>query len=372
MINFKKILMDMKNYKIIGLMSGTSMDGLDIAFLDFQKKDKDWVFTILKGETVPLSKELHQDFLSIQSKTIEEFKQLDIAFGIWMGEQVNQFIENHQIDKTQIVAIASHGQTLFHQPQHGFTIQVGCGTALAYTSGLNVVNDFRSLDVLAGGQGAPLVPIGDFKLFRRFADSFLNLGGFANISLEKEGKIIAFDIAPLNLPLNFMVAKLGEPYDFQGRYARSGKVLPELLHALNQLGFYRESPPKSLGTEWLEQEFMQLMPLNEEVNNVLRTLVEHQAIQIVNVLSEQNLSSVFITGGGAYNHFLIERIRDLYSGEIIIPEDQLIQFKEALVFGFLAVLYFENETNTLASVTGAEKNLITGVFHRSQDFEFPN
>jgi anhydro-N-acetylmuramic acid kinase len=354
----------MKSYQIIGLMSGTSLDGLDIAYVAFKNSnDDEWSYELIHSETVSYSKELHEKLFSAHELTSFQLFCLDKELGEFYSDSVLKFITKNKIDKQEIDAIASHGQTIFHQPDKGITVQIGCGTSLASLSGIKVINDFRKKDLIFGGQGAPLVPIGDFSLFNNQAESFLNIGGFSNISFRKEGKIIAFDISPGNLPLNKLANSKGLAYDKNGDLAKNGEINFFLLDLLNKLAYYKENYPKSLGSEWLETEFYPLIKFDRDIENNLRTLIEHIAYQISLVLNENKLKSVFISGGGALNPFLIERIEHYYKGEIIIPEKEIIEYKEAIIFAFLGALFLENKPNCLSSVTGASKNVVGGTLY---------
>ena len=349
--------------QIIGLMSGTSLDGLDIAYSSFKFQDNQVEFKLLNCETTSYDAKLLAEINKYYSLSVPEMLILDKKIGRFYAEKVNEFIEKNKLEKNLIDVIACHGQTIFHQPNKGFTYQIGCGSTLAYHTGIKVVNDFRTRDVIAGGQGAPLVPIGDFNLFSKQAESFLNIGGFTNISFKKENEIRAFDICPGNLPLNLLANKLGFAFDRNGEIAKTGKIISELLQKLNSIEFYQMYPPKSLGTEWLEDQFYKFLVAEFEPKDLLRTIVEHLAIQISTVFKNEKLASVLITGGGAKNNFLIERIKDNFDGQIIIPELKIIDFKEAIVFAYLGALYLRNEPTTLTSVTGAERQVCSGVLH---------
>jgi len=345
-------------------MSGTSMDGLDIAHVRFEKSESDeWSYVLLNSETFVYSEELVQKLNQTTTIKVPVFLQLDKELGRTFGNFINIFIKKHKINKAEIDAIASHGHTTFHQPQNGFTSQIGCGSSIAFTTGIPVINDFRSKDVIAGGQGAPLVPIGDLLLFNKNAESFLNIGGISNISFKVNNEMIAFDICPGNLPLNKLVHSKGLSYDKNGELASVGDINFFLLDLLNRLEYYQLNHPKSLGTEWLENSFYPLIKFDKDIENNLRTVIEHITFQIATTLNKNNLKSVFITGGGAKNIFLIERLKHYFKGEIIIPEDKIVDFKEAIIFSFLGALYLNKSTNTLASVTGAFKNVIGGVYH---------
>ena len=350
--------------EIIGLMSGTSLEGLDIAHVEFTHQDKKTAFKLKQIETIPYPQDILKELQECHSIDITSLQILDKRIGAFFGSKINDFISKNKINKKEIDAIASHGQTLLHQPENGFTLQVGCGSTIAYLTGINVINDFRTLDIVAGGQGAPLVPIGDFELFESRADSFLNIGGFCNISFKNEGLINAFDICPGNLPLNHYAKILGYTYDQDGNMAAKGKLNSKILYDLNSLAYYKKSHPKSLGTEWLNKNFYTKLITEETSENILHTISVHVAQQIVDCLNQFQLNSVFVTGGGVKNKFLIDLIIGSYTGEVIIPGDDTIDFKEAIVFAFLGFKSLQNEPNNVSSVTGAERSLCTGVLHK--------
>ena len=350
--------------EIIGLMSGTSLDGLDIAHVEFIEKENKYTYNLKNTRNISYPKDLFNELQNIDTRPLSELQILDKKIGFFFGNKVNEFIEDFKLNKDDICAIASHGQTILHQPQNGFTLQIGCGSTIAYQTGIEVINDFRTLDVIAGGQGAPLVPVGDFDLFESKADSFLNIGGFCNISFKNKDVITAFDICPGNLPLNRFAGVLGFEYDHDGDLAKSGKVLSDLLSHLNSIEYYHKSFPKSLGVEWLNSIFYPKITSEESPENLLHTLSLHIAEQIINCLHQFELKSVYITGGGAKNTYLIDLIRRDYHGKVIIPDTTTIDFKEAIVFAYLGFKYLLNQSNNLPSVTGAERKLCTGVLHR--------
>ena len=360
----------MNKRKVIGLMSGTSLDGLDIAYIEFNfdNSNNGSSFKIIQTKSMPYSDEFIHELKQATQLSTRDFLILDKKIGAVFGNAINDFISEFNINKAEIDAIASHGQTTFHQPENGFTSQIGCGDTIAVLTGIPVINDFRTKDVILGGQGAPLVPVGDFNLFQNAAASFLNLGGIANISFKKNNEIIAFDICPANHPLNKIVVRdyseLNINYDKGGKIARSGKVENSLLEQLNKLAFYNQAFPKSLGTEWIDAYLYKITDqLTIPSKDQLRTIVEHEAIQIAAVLNDNKLNSVFISGGGALNDFMIERLKHHYNGTVIIPEKQIIEFKEAIVFAYLGALYLNKQTNILKSVTGASRDSIGGVLH---------
>jgi len=355
----------MRKFQILGLMSGTSLDGVDLAHVEFDlSQSQAHKFKLLHQQTIPFPEELLFKLTEATEYSVPATLILDKELGKFFADCVNSFCENNSISKNDINALASHGQTILHQPKNGFTLQIGCGSTISYFTGLKVINDFRTRDIIAGGQGAPLVPVGDFGLFGNEAESFLNIGGFSNFSFKNnESKIVAYDICPGNLPLNKLAMSKGLSFDRNGELAASGEINFFLLDLLNSLEFYRQSGPKSLGTEWLEEHFYPLLKFDKEIENNLRTVVEHIAIQISSKLNENQLKSVFITGGGAKNKFLISRIEHYFSGKVILPDAETIDFKEAIVFAYLGALYLEQIPNAISSVTGAQKDTICGVLH---------
>jgi len=347
----------MSTYYAIGLMSGTSLDGLDLCYSKFTKNGADWDFEILECETLPYSSVWENNLKTALQMPSEKLLALHSEFGYYLGEKTQEFILKNKITKLDL--IASHGHTVFHQPQNKFTLQIGDGRAINIKTGHHVVYDFRSQDVLLEGNGAPLVPIGDELLFSEF-DACLNLGGFSNISLKRKGKRIAFDIGPVNIILNEMAQKTGQKYDENGDLARTGFVDYELLNALNDLQFYSKKAPKSLGIEWVTQHILPLIKDQKSVD-LLATFTEHSAVQIANIFEEFEIRNVLITGGGAYNGYLIEKIKAKTRTEIQIPQKEIIEYKEALIFAFMGVLRSLNLNNVLSSATGSLKDHSSGL-----------
>ena len=347
-----------ENYNVIGVMSGTSLDGVDLAYIKFNNSGR-WTFEIFQSETVSYSEEWLTKLKNAIHFNPSELEELNVSYTKLLASIISEFISKNHL--AEIDAVCSHGHTILHQPQNGFTLQIGNLPIIRDLVNQTIVCDFRVQDVQLGGQGAPLVPIGDELLFSEY-DYCLNLGGFSNVSFNENGNRIAFDISPVNTVLNFYASELGFPYDDAGNLAKSGNVNQDLLKQLNDLEFYALPYPKSLGMEFVNAKIFPLInSFSIEVKDKLRTFVEHTAIQIANICSKPN-AKLFITGGGAYSRFLIERLRNyLPTTEVIIPDDKTIQFKEALIFGFLGVLRLRNEINVLSSVTGASKNHSSGV-----------
>ena len=339
----------------IGLMSGTSLDGLDIVYVKFQKSDYA-NFEILLAETISYSdiwKERLQSAINLDKKGISI---LHNEYGVFLGIKTKEFISKNNIQKLDF--IASHGHTVFHQPEKGITLQVGDGEEILKATNCTVVADFRTQDVQLGGQGAPLVPIGDRLLFSRF-QACINLGGFANISYEHNDLRIAFDICPVNIVMNYYSKKMGLDYDDKGILASKGTIHQVLLKDLNSLDFYLKKPPKSLGLEWVQQYVFPLVEKYKlEPLNILRTFLEHVAQQISKTILP--FDTILFTGGGVYNDFLIKRIEDIGKKNIILPSYNIINYKEALIFALLGLLKLQEQVNCLSSVTGAQKNHSSG------------
>jgi anhydro-N-acetylmuramic acid kinase len=352
-----------KHFKAIGLMSGTSLDGLDICLSDYSFSDEKWSFSIVAGSTVGYDSDFKRKLQNSYSLPGRELMLLDAEYGIWCGERVKEFLEINKINPASISVIGSHGHTVFHDPAKGFSTQIGNGAQIAAVAGIKCVSNFRSADIARGGQGAPLVPIGDELLFHQF-DKCLNLGGFANISYIHKGERVAYDICPVNMILNSLAERLGEQYDRNGLLAQSGLVNDLLLRDLNSLPFYSVKGPKSLAKEWFVSDFLPVIdnyPLDNK--DLLRTTCEHIAIQIASKVGSNSDEKILCTGGGAKNEFLMDLIRSKTSCLIISPENSIIDFKEALIFGFLAVLFLTGTPSCLASATGAAANSIGGCLY---------
>ena len=331
-------------------MSGTSLDGLDIAYCEFRFENGHWEYSIPYAETIPYSEDWFIRLNGLPGSTAVDYAYSDHLFGHLLGSSVKEFIKKHNIKAD---FIASHGHTVFHQPGKGFTSQIGNGAAVKAEAGLPVICDFRSGDVAQGGQGAPLVPAGDRLLFPEY-DFCLNLGGFANISVNLPGKTIAFDICPANIVLNSLAVKAGLPFDKEGNLAEKGKVSFNLLEKLSSLPFYSQTGPKSLGKEWVEENIRPLLE-NSGLKNedVLSTFITHIAQQIALHTGADIRKKLLSTGGGTHNKYLVSMIRSHIKPQLVIPDRMTIDYKEALIFAFLGVLRWRNEINCLKTVTGA-------------------
>lgn len=335
-----------KKYRVLGVMSGTSLDGIDLAICTFTK-NPNWQFKITKYNTFKYSDYWKKTLENLHTKNRDSISKIDVKYGELIAMNINSFLANEKVD-----LIASHGHTIFHQPENNFTLQIGNGKTIANITKIKTINNFRKLDVSLGGQGAPLVPIGDLYLFHEYKYC-INLGGFANISIKQKHKIIAFDICPVNIVMNKISKKLLLDFDKNGDIAKNGKLIPKLLEKLNNLDFYKQKAPKSLAREWVEKFITPLLLSHYEAKDMLHTFCEHVAIQIGVLLNDK---SALFTGGGVFNSYLMSRIAYHSKSEIFIPDQKIINFKEALIFGFLGLLRFKNETNCLKSVTGSKRD----------------
>lgn len=355
----------MKIHKVLGLMSGTSLDGLDLAYCHIWKKLDRWKFEIKDTRAISYDTEMRTRLKNSISLPADELLILHNTYGSWLGQQAREFIEEMGLD---VDIIASHGHTTHHQPQRGLTFQIGSGQHLANISNHKTVCDFRTNDVALGGEGAPLVPIGDRLFFGEY-DFCLNLGGISNVSFEHHGNRIAYDIGLANMILNHITQKIGLAYDDNGKLAQKGSLNKDMLERLNQLSYYKLPFPKSTGYEWfLEMVVPIIDATHEPTENLLHTAVHHICDQIavqimVNKTKDQN--TLFVTGGGALNQFMMHTLQTKLDPSIsmVIPPVKLIEYKEALVFGLMGILRVEQEINVLKTVTGASKNSSSGVIY---------
>jgi len=352
-------------YNVIGLMSGSSLDGIDLVDVNFWH-DGRWHFEIVAKDNFGYDNVWKKRLSNAFYMSPDELKGLDIQYGRLLGEITRLFIEKYDLRPG---IVSSHGHTVFHRPQEHYTLQIGDGQALADACGVTVINDFRTEDVLKGGQGAPLVPIGDKLLFSEYP-LCLNIGGIANVSYDIDGQRIAYDICIANQALNYLAELIGQEYDKDGLTARSGTIDFQLLEKFNAHQFFSQKPPKSLGREFFEENIKPLLAETcrrthqdfkfTTIPDLLATFVEHIAIQISKSIENQPIGKMLITGGGAKNKFLVERIQANTKHVAVIPDDDIIDYKEALVFAFLGLLRKRKEINVLKSVTGAESDSCSG------------
>ncbi len=360
-------------YKAIGLMSGSSLDGLDIVFAELHEASGAWSYEISKAACYPYSPQWMERLQHATTLNAFDYQLLHADYGHYLGQQVVRFIEENNLHY-QVGLIASHGHTTFHAPAQGMTAQIGDGAAIAAETHLPVVSDLRALDVAFGGQGAPIVPIGEKLLLKEY-DLFLNLGGIANISLTNDDGYIAFDVCPANRVLNMIAEKEGKAYDAGGQMAAGGNVNNDLLERLNALDYYSQPYPKSLANDFgtnvvfpLVRSFG-LSPFDES-----RTVVQHIVQQIKGAVKDQKIkdatSKMLVTGGGAFNTFLVQQLQEAVSSlniELVVPEESLINYKEALIMALIGVLRWRQEANVLSSVTGAVRDSIGGAVWIGQE-----
>jgi len=413
-------------YKVIGLMSGSSLDGLDIAYVHLQERAgsgkqaaKSWDFELIHTTCYPYTESWKQRLAAAPSLSALEYQLLHVEYGHYLGEQVLRFIQEFGLEyKVQL--IVSHGHTTFHWPARQLTAQLGDGAAIAATTRVNVVSDLRAMDLALGGQGAPIVPIGEELLLPGY-ELFLNVGGIANVS--KHGGaggaaggggagsgsgagrgFLAFDICPANRVLNALAELERRPHDEGGTLAASGKIDHPLLQQLNALPYYNMPYPKSLANEFGTEVVLPLIrqAMSERglsTVDALRTYVEHIALQVARAVDALGgtdgarggaraagdaaagdaafvaaggaeagaVRRMLVTGGGAHNTFLVERLRHRLGFEVVVPEKSLVDYKEALIMALIGVLRWREENNVLASVTGASRDSIGGAVWIGQE-----
>ena len=342
---------------VIGLMSGTSLDGLDICYVSFQKSNYS-IYKIVKSKTYSYNEKWIKKLKRSIYLNKQELKKIDIEYGTLISDYLKEFISEFSIDKIDL--ISSHGHTVFHEPNKGKTLQIGDGKIISKILKTDVVCDFRTQDIKYKGQGAPLVPIGDLDLFSNYKIC-LNLGGFSNVSIKGDNTIKAFDICPVNTVLNHYSNKVGHAFDKDGVLSKKGTVHLDLLNQLNKMKFYNKLGPKSLGIEFVKSKVLPLIDsyiLNPK--EILKTYIEHVSDQISKSIGSYCNERILVTGGGTYNNTLIEAIKIKVKSKVIIPDSQIIDYKEALIFAYLGLLKSKEKVNCLKSVTGAIKDHSSG------------
>lgn len=351
-------------YNVIGLMSGSSHDGLDIAFAEITDVRNDWTFEIKHAACIPFEKEMEQQLRHAAALPVPEFLKLHTAFGRWIGTQVVDFINTNELYH-KVHFVASHGHTVFHDPQSKTSVQIGDGASISGITGLPTITDLRNADMALAGQGAPIVPIADHKFFPDYKYC-LNLGGISNVTINGAAPL-AFDIAPANQVLDHFAQKEGKAFDENGALAAQGRVEATILAALNALPYYKAEGPKSLANDYSKQ----LISIVEAHNtlstaDILATLVAHIVFQVTRAVEKYPAggpAKMLVTGGGAMNRFLVAQLAAALQPlniEVVVPEENIVKYKEALAMAFIGVLRWREEENVLSSVTGAAKNTIGG------------
>ncbi len=347
-------------YVVVGLMSGTSLDGLDLACCKFSLVNGNWDFEILAAETIDYNASLRTQLSEADSFSGNDLWQLHVHLGHHFGKLVHAFIDKN---KLQVDFVCSSGHTIFHRPELGYTAQIGDGASIAAECGIDTICDFRSTDVAFGGQGAPLVPIGDKLLFSNY-DYCLNIGGICNISFDNADKRVAWDVAPANMLLNYYASTINLLFDENGNISASGQVHQSLLKSLNDIEYYHTPYPKSLGKEYVFKYFIPLINQFEiSVPDILATVCEHIAVVVSRSIASNAEKKLLITGGGALNGHLISRIKAHTACQVVVPEIQLVNFKEAIIFAFLGVLRMHQTVNCIKEVTGAVRDNIGGAIY---------
>jgi anhydro-N-acetylmuramic acid kinase len=363
-------------YRVIGLMSGSSLDGLDIVFTELEENRGSWSYNILAADCYGYNDEWKQQLTNAKTSSAYNYCLLHAAYGKYLADCVNRFIEENNLHH-RVQLIASHGHTVFHDPSNGITTQLGCGATLAALTGINVVSDLRIIDVALGGQGAPIVPMGEKLLFPDY-DFYLNIGGIANLSFQQQNNFIAFDICPANRVLNMLAQEAGKEFDEDGNMASSGSLNTALLEKLNALDYYQQLAPKSLSNNFgTDTVFPIIKSFDANTADALNTYTGHIAYQLKRAAAAltangqaQQLYKLLITGGGAFNKFLIEKIKENLASlniETIVAENNIVQYKEALIMALLGILRWREENTVLASVTGASRNSIGGAVWMGQE-----
>lgn len=351
--------MKKQTYTVVGVMSGTSCDGIDLAHCQFHLSEEDrWSYSIFEAKTVSYNSRWYQQLSESVHMDPDQIHLLNLSYTALLNDVILSFINEHEISDLDL--ICSHGHTVWHKPEEGMTLQIGNLKSIADNMPCPVVCDFRTQDVALGGQGAPLVPIGDKLLFSEF-EACLNLGGFANISFRThDGGTMAYDMCPFNIVLNHWAQKLGADYDCNGEFARSGSVNQQVLHQFNTLSYYHLSPPKSLGLEWVQSNFYpRYESYTLDPKDWLATLAEHMIEQIH--AATPGFKRILVSGGGANNDYVLERLNKSIPDRFIRPDSRLIDYKESLIFGLLGVLRSRGDINCLSSVTGASRDHCSGM-----------
>lgn len=356
-------------YHVIGTMSGSSMDGLDVVHCTFEEIGGQWNYAINEAVCIPFPEVWKQTLAKITHLSAKELLLAHSGFGKWMGERIQEFITDKQLTH-RVHLIASHGHTVFHEPHQGMTFQMGDGAQIATITQLPVVTDLRNMDVALGGQGAPIVPIGEKLLWKNYR-YFLNIGGIANLTKAQDEDFVAYDICPANRVLNALAYENGSSYDDKGLMAAKGTICDDLLNDLNDLAYYQKPYPKSLSNEYgLDIVLSVIHKYAISVEDKLRTMVAHIVEQIAAATKHQPNGDLLVTGGGAYNDFLIHELKIALEAQnisLVVPEAHLIEFKEALIMGLIGVLRWREEVNVLSSVTGATRNSIGGALWMGQE-----
>ena len=349
----------LNQYHAIGIMSGSSLDGVDFCLASFERDA--WSFQILEATTIPIPERIKNKLKRSDRLSGYDLIRLDIDYGDWIGRQLKSFAASDHL----IEAVGFHGHTVFHEPVHKLSLQLGNGLVISSVSGLPVVDDFRTRDLLMGGQGAPLVPKGEIMLFPEYR-AWVNLGGIANITVKESDNVLAWDIAPCNQVFNFFAQKLNFPYDKDGALAKEGSLEKKWTDGLKDLPYFKTKPPKSMSNQWINEHILKNPSIDPK--DALHSFAELLAGEVAKsiCLSASGNDKVLFTGGGTHNTYLMERIRNFLKEQniqIVTPSAEIIDFKEALIFAFLGLLRKLGIPNTMGMATGASKDTVSGTLH---------
>jgi anhydro-N-acetylmuramic acid kinase len=359
---------------ILGAMSGSSLDGLDLAVSQFDFSEngelRHWV--LLEGTTIPFSESWRKRLSSLPDATAVELAVADADLGAWIGQAASSYLSQL---KVSVDAIASHGHTVFHFPDRGLSLQIGSGAAIAAQTGITTVDDFRMQDVQSGGQGAPLAPLADQLLFPEYV-LLLNLGGIANLSMRFGAKYIAFDSTGANQVLDALAKQLGIPFDDGGQQAAKGQLIPDLLKQALALPYHKQSYPKSLGNDWVQQQLLPLYKsaqgsIPDKLHTACRQIARCIAADLAKAIEHEGLmpdqARMMVSGGGALNTFLVQCIREecekICSLAVELPSPAVIHYKEAVLMGLMGAMRLRHQANVLPSVTGARRAVCGGAVH---------
>ena len=370
----KLLILGMKKELYIGIMSGTSLDGIDVALC----KIDDSSCKLIGSLEYPFDKKLKKEILEVisGSTTLEQIGTLHVRLAHLFASAINELLEKENIDSSNIIAIGSHGQTLWHQPdaEFPFSMQLGCPSVLHVETNIQVVADFRSMDIANGGQGAPFAPAFHQFLFGSGISipqignknvAVLNIGGMANITIV--GDILkGWDVGCGNVLLDLWASlHVGTSFDKNGEFAKSGTLHVELLKAMLDDDYFKKLPPKSTGREyfnqkWIGKYLMQFKSIKNE--DIQRTLLELTAMSIANDVKKTDTNLLVVCGGGAKNIFLMQRLRELCKIEVVVSDELGVSgdFMEAMIFAWLAYKRVHKEKVSLSCVTGAKQDSILG------------
>ncbi len=347
---------------LLGIMTGSSKDGMDLSLCGFSGLDNlHW--EVIQHWSIPYNNQVLELVELNPSDSLTSVLTKQVGFTKWIANAVNKLETKVKID-----AIALHGHTVTHLPDQGFTFQMGSGASLYALTGIPVIADFRQQDIALGGEGTPMAPLADLVLFRDY-DLFLNLGGIANVSCRKNDEITGYDIAPCNQVFDFFAKQLGSSYDKDGSWAAEGVLDQDLYNMLGGDPYFSQSAPKSLDNSYIKESFIPKM-VNTKITpkDALHTFAHFLAKRIAHELSDAKTikTKVLATGGGIRNTFfknLLDNQLAKLQMELVLPSDDIVEFKESILMALLAYYRLNNHENLLAKVTGASRDSIGGALY---------